>query len=72
MVTESSIQNQIRVENQLAKVVPSESEWVKKRSKPGKGFIPSVDVPKHYYTFSWSDEERDTVTVCYEKLPFTV
>ena len=59
-----------KFENQLAKVVPS--EWVKKRSKPGKGFIPSVDVPKHYYTFSWSDEERDTATVCYEKVTVTV
>ena len=59
-----------KFENQLAKVVPS--EWVKKRSRPGKGFIPSIDVPKHYYTFSWSDEERDTATVCYEKVTVTV
>ena len=59
-----------KFENQLAKTVPS--EWVKKRAIPGRYFIPSVDVPKHYYTFSWSDEERDATTVCYEKNTVTV
>lgn len=54
-----------KFENQLAKNIPT--GWVKKRFKPLRGFIPSVDVPKHYIGFSWRDGEDQSVTTGYEK-----
>ena len=53
-----------KFETQLAKSIPD--GWVKKKIKPLGKFIPSVDVPKHYSSFSWMNDESQILTSGYE------
>lgn len=54
-----------KFENQLTKNMPN--GWTKKRMRPSNKFIPSIDKPKHYFGFSWDDDEWQLTTVCYIK-----
>lgn len=59
-----------KFERQLARHLPN--DWIKKRAKPIRRFIPSVDAPTRYTGFFWdNDTDPQTSMVCLEKLPVT-